>query len=239
MRSPLQQCASAVSSAQPVKQKSAPHPRLPPHLLPVATGRRDQHAFSRTCSLHLCDDASRPFAPRSGEKVVRQHRMRGRGRWGAFAMQPCTSADSSAAAVMKHESAPHPRLPPHLLPVATGRRDRHAFSPECSLDSCDDASRPFAPRSGEKVVRQHRMRGRGRWGAFDVAVVRESNSIGVAEEQARKRPSSAAAAAPSPRRNGEKGPACAFIKVQQHILATAPAFLRPAPAGRRWCGSTG
>ena len=33
---------------------------------------------------------------------------------------------------VKHESAPHPRLPPHLLPVATGRRDRHAPTPACT-----------------------------------------------------------------------------------------------------------
>ena len=31
-------------------------------------------------ALHSHDAASLPFAPRSGEKVVRQHRMRGRGR---------------------------------------------------------------------------------------------------------------------------------------------------------------
>ena len=80
---------------------------------------------------------------------------------------------------------------------------------------------PFAPRSGEKVVRQHRMRGRGRWGAIVVAAVRERHFVGVAVE-ARKRPSSAAAAAPSPRRHGEKGQAGGFTRVQLAFLRQHP-----------------
>ena len=58
-----------------------------------------------------------------------------------------------------------------------------------------------------------------------------ADSSAAAEEEARKRPSSAAAAAPSPRRHGEKGQACAFTRVQPCVLATAPAFLRPAQRG--------
>ena len=118
-------------------------------------------------------------------------------------LQQRTGAVSSALPV-KPESAPHPRLPPHLLPVATGRRDRHAHSPECSRAFLQQRQPPFAPRSGEKVVRQHRMRGRGRWVAIDVAAVSMRCFISLAGK-ARKRPSSAAAAAPSPRRHGEKG----------------------------------
>ncbi len=51
-----------------------------------------------------------------------------------------------------------------------------------NLHSCDSDCRPFAPRSGEKVVRQHRMRGRGRWAAIDVAAERERNFIRPADE---------------------------------------------------------
>ncbi len=197
--------------------------------------------FRQSAAVRSCDSASLPFAPRSGEKVVRQHRMRGRGRWGAIdvavahthhfirligeaEMRP-SSAAAAAASPRRHgekgqacafsnvqlaflrrrlpslrpaqrgeggaaapdegrlfavcndggfllgicsgalphapavcltaaPTAPHPRLPPHLLPVATGRRDRHALSRMCSLHSCDDACLPFAPRSGEKDSRR-------------------------------------------------------------------------------------
>ena len=89
--------------------------------------------------------------PRTRSGVARQRRMRGRGRWAAVAMQQCARVTSSALPV-KPESAPHPRLPPHLLPVATGRRDQHAFSRMCSLHSCDSASLPFAPRQRSQTL---------------------------------------------------------------------------------------
>ena len=91
---------------------------------------------------------------------------------------------------------------------------------------------PSPRASGEKVVRQHRMRGCGRWGAIDVAAVRKRRFIGPTGE-AKKRPSSAAAAAPSPRRHGEKGPACAFTSVQPCILATTPAVPSPRASGEK------
>ena len=50
----------------------------------------------------------------------------------------------------KHESAPHPRLPPHLLPVATGRRDQHALSAACNLQSCDSTSLPSPRAAGRR-----------------------------------------------------------------------------------------
>ena len=88
MRSTLQLCASAASSAQPVKQRSAPHPRLPPHLLPVATGRRDSRRFRQSAALHACDDASLPSPRRHGEK----------GPACVFiSMQPCIPATAPAS----------------------------------------------------------------------------------------------------------------------------------------------
>ena len=56
-----------------------------------------------------------------------------------------------------------------------------------TLRSCDSASLPFAPRSGEKslprtrsgVVRQHRIRSSGRWGAIAVAAARTRRFIAV------------------------------------------------------------
>ena len=140
-------CArAALHRLLPKKHESAPHPRLPPHLLPVATGRRDRHAFSRMCSLHSCDRASLPFAPRQrGEGGAAAP---DEGPWEVGSNRRCSIARAARRRLLpkKNESAPHPRLPPHLLPVATGRRDQHAFSRMCSLHSCDSASLPFAPR---------------------------------------------------------------------------------------------
>ena len=56
--------------------------------------------FHQCAALHSCDSASLPFAPRSGEKVVRQHRMRGRGRWVAFAIAAMRTRDFIAAAAV-------------------------------------------------------------------------------------------------------------------------------------------
>ena len=118
-------------------------------------------AFTR---MQPCIPATAPAFPSpraSGEKVVRQHRMRGVGGGVRSTLQPCARAASSALPVkhglavhqrlpVKQKSAPHPRLPPHLLPVATGRRDPHAFSPECSLRSCDSASLPSPRAAGRR-----------------------------------------------------------------------------------------
>ena len=56
------------------------------------------------------------------------------GPWEVGCVRHCSSAHAELHRLpVKQRSAPHPRPPPHLLPVATGRRDRHALSPECSL----------------------------------------------------------------------------------------------------------
>ena len=151
--------------------------------------------IARMQSCNLEKAHAGPFAPRSGEKVVRQHRMRGRGRWGAIA----------AAAVRKRRfircsrrspKAPLIRPAGHLLPVATGRRDSKRFLQNAASRSCND------PVAGE----------------------------------ARKRPSSAAAAAPSPRRHGEKGLhalppecICAFLRRHQPPFTPRQRGEEPAP----------
>ena len=98
---------------------------------------------------------------------------------------------------------------------------------------------PFAPRSGEKVVRQHRMRGRGRWGACAVSVVRKRRFIGCCRRRSTKAPlirGCRRTFSPSPR--GE-GTGMRFLGCAVCMLAKAPAFPSPRAAGRRWCGSTG
>ena len=152
--------------------------------------------FLEIATSHSCDHASRPFAPRSGEKVVRQHRMRGRGRWGAFAVAAvrtrrfigCCSEEARKrpSSALPGTFSPSPRgegtasvfsevqiailrwHQPSLRPAQRGEGTGMRFLQSSALHACDSASRPFAPRSGEKVVRQHRMRGGGRWAAIDV-----------------------------------------------------------------------
>ena len=132
------------------KRMRVPSPRF--------TGRRESNRFRQHAALHSCDDACLPFAPRQrGEGGAAAP---DEGPWEVGCDRRCSRARESLHRRLqkkKHESAPHPRLPPHLLPVATGRRDQHALSPGC---------KPWTSEA-------------------------------------------------------------------------APAFLRPAPAGRRWCGSTG
>ena len=119
---------------------------------------------------------------------------------------------------------------PSFSPSPRGEGTSMRVLQNAALHACDDASRPFAPRSGEKVVRQHRMRGCGRWGSIVVAAVRTRNFIGPAGK-AEKRPSSAAAAPPSPRRHGEKGQACDYSEVQLSFLRQRQPSFSPSPRG--------
>ncbi len=116
------------------------------------SGEKGQQAPSPACSLQSCESASLPFAPRSGEKVVRQHRMRGRGSWGAI----------DVAAVRKRGFIGGHRRRSTKAPLIRGCRRTFSPSPrgegtsmcfhQCAaLHACDSASLPFAPRSGEKA----------------------------------------------------------------------------------------
>ena len=148
-------------------------------------------------------------------------------------LQERARATSSAAAEEEARKRPSSAAAAAPSPRRNGEK-----GPACvftRMQPCILASAPAFPSpraSGEKVVRQHRMRGRGRWGAIDVAAVRERRFISLAGE-AEKRPSSAAAAAPSPRCHGEKGPACVFTRMQPCIPATAPAFPSPRVSGEK------
>ena len=130
---------------------------------------------------------------------------------------PSPRGEGTGMRLHQHAACNLATPPASLCPAPAGRRDQHARSPACGIAFLRQRQPSFAPRSGEKVVRQHRMRGRGRRGAIAVAALCERRFISLAGED-RKRPSSAAAAAPSPRRHGEKGQACAFTSMQLAIL---------------------
>ena len=180
-------------------------------------------------------------------------------------LQSCASAVSSAVAeeARKRPSSAAAAAP---SPRRHGEKGQLAFSLKRNLHSCDSDCRPFAPRSGKKVVRQHRMRGRGRWDAIDAAVVRESHFIGgcirslkaplirrcrgtfspsprgegtsMRSHQCATLHSCDSASLPSPRRHGEKGQLAFSLKRNLHSCDSA-SLPSPRAAGRRWCGSTG
>ena len=96
------------------------------------------------------------------------------------------------------------------------------------LHSCDTASRPLAPRSGEKVaVRQHRMRGRELGCAIAAAVVRKRRFIGCCGRSTKRliRPAAHLPAGAGRRESNR------FRQRAAVHSATAPAFLRPAQRG--------
>ncbi len=158
-RSPLQQCASADSSAAAVmKHESAPHPpcRAPS---PRRNGEKGLHAHSPACSRAFLRQRQLSLRPAQ------------RGEGGAAAPDEgpwevgCDRRFSRARALLhrllheKQKSAPHPRLPPHLLPVATGRRDQHALSPACSRAFLRRRQPSLRPAPAGRRCPAGRMRG--------------------------------------------------------------------------------
>ena len=152
MRSPLQPCASAVSSAAAEEEAgkrpssaaaAAPSPRR--------NGEKGQACVLSDVQLAILRQRQPSFAPRSGEKVVRQHRMRGRGRWGAIDVAAVRESHFIGGCRRRSWKAPLIRgcrrtFSPSQRGEGTGMR----FHQNAALHACDDASRPFAPRSGEK-----------------------------------------------------------------------------------------
>ena len=116
----------------------------------------------------------------------------------------------------KH-SAPHPRLPPHP-PRRNGGGGQHAFSPECSLDSCDDATvtSPASGEGGAAAPDEH-----GRWGTIAIRRA-QARFISGAQDGARIRGCRRTFSVATGR-----GTACVFHRCSLH-LATTPAVLRPA-----------
>ena len=174
---------------------------------------------------------------RSG--VVRQHRMRGRGRSDAIDIAEVRTRRFIGGCRRRSWKAPLIRgCRRTFSPSPRGEGTSMRLHQSAAVHSCDSTSRPFAPRSGEKVVRQHRMRGRERWGAFAMQPCASPTSSAVARK-ARKRPSSAAAAAPriesgagsSPRRHGETRMRCSFGYRVRSIRSGASA--NRARRGRR------
>ena len=202
---------------------------------PSQRGEGTSMRVHQSAALHSCDSASLPSPRASGAKVVRMRAVVGGVR---STLQLCARATSSAVAG-KARKRPSSAAAAAPSPRRHGEKGLHAHSPECSVACLRRHQLPFAPR----------QRGEGGAAAPDEgpwAVGRDRRCssaqaphFSAVARKARKRPSSAAAAAPSPRRNGEKGQACAITSVQRCMLATAPASLRPAGAGRRWRGSAG
>ena len=205
---------------QKKKHESAPHPPCPSAARqrlrpsspsPRGEGKAGVVARMRGCNLE--NARACPFAPRSGEKVVRQHRMRGRGRWGAFAAAAvreccfigCCGRSTKAPLIRgcRRTFSPSPR--------GEGTADVFARMRRCNLEKTHAG--PFAPRSGEKGLHAH------------------SPECSRAFLRQRQPPF-------SPSQRGE-GTGMLFHQSAACILATTPASLRPAPAGRRCGGSRG
>ena len=165
---------------------------------PSPRGEGTSMRIHQSAAVRSCDSASFPFAPRSGEKVVRQPRMRGRGRWGAIDVAAvrtrrfigCCRRRSTKAPLIRGcrtTFSPSPRgegiasvfselqlafLRQRQLSLRPAPRGEGTASVFSEVQPCIPATAPAFPSpraSGEKVVRQHRMRVRGRWGGIAVA----------------------------------------------------------------------
>ena len=98
---------------------------------PVAREKGPACVFTRMQPCILASQPAFPSPRASGEKVVPAP---DEGPWEVGCDRRCRGARAAIhQPAGEAEKRPHPRLPPHLPPRCHGRRDQHAFSPECSL----------------------------------------------------------------------------------------------------------